>query len=116
MIALFERDLLKMEQEVRDLKTIHERGLGTIKFYEYTYQTTISQNTTFRAMLTTGEPEYPLALAMANIQEPTGGAFILSATGRDFVLIAVIPSQISPLNVKIKMISSSKLDGIEVVQ
>lgn len=41
MISLFDKELLAMEHEVRDLKTIHQRGLGTTRFYVYDRTITI---------------------------------------------------------------------------
>lgn len=35
MTSLFDKELIEMEREVRDLKTIHQRGLGTTRFYTY---------------------------------------------------------------------------------
>ena len=41
MISLFDLELKRMEQEVRDLKTIHQHGLGTTRFYVYDRTITI---------------------------------------------------------------------------
>ena len=35
MTSLFDKELIEMEREARDLKTIHQRGLGTTRFYTY---------------------------------------------------------------------------------
>lgn len=37
MTSLFDRELTQMEREVRDLKTIHQRGLGATRFYRKSY-------------------------------------------------------------------------------
>lgn len=34
MISLFEKNLMRMKNELTDLKTASKRGLGTIRFYE----------------------------------------------------------------------------------
>lgn len=44
MSSLFDREFSKMEQEVRDLKTIHQRGLGSIVFYQFSEEITIPAN------------------------------------------------------------------------
>ena len=44
MTSLFDKELEEMEREVRDLKTVHLRGLGTIVFYSKTNTYTIPAN------------------------------------------------------------------------
>ena len=44
MTSLFDKELSQMEKEVRDLKTIHERGIGTTRFYVYDREITIPGN------------------------------------------------------------------------
>lgn len=41
MRSLFDKELTEMEREVRDLKAIHQRGLGTTRFYVYDRTITI---------------------------------------------------------------------------
>lgn len=44
MTGLFEKQLTQMEREVRDLKTVHQRGLGSIVFYQFAQTITIPAN------------------------------------------------------------------------
>ena len=46
MRSLFEKNLMRMQSELRDLKTAQKRGLGTIRFYTKTIQATIEQGRT----------------------------------------------------------------------
>lgn len=62
MISLFEKNLKRMKQELTDLKTVHERGFGTIRFFKASKTVSLGANTiqTFRATLAVGEPEWPV--------------------------------------------------------
>ena len=44
MISLFDKELLAMERDVRDLKTIHQRGVGSIVFYQFVKEFTLPAN------------------------------------------------------------------------
>lgn len=46
MRSLFEKNLMRMKSELRDLKTAQKRGLGTIRFYSKTEQVTITPGVT----------------------------------------------------------------------
>lgn len=62
MQALFEKNLIRMKQELTDLKTAHNRGLGTIRFFRYEYSfTTVSAHKYHyvKANIIAGEPERP---------------------------------------------------------
>lgn len=66
MISLFEKNLIRAKNELRDLKTVHQRGLSTIRFYRYTLTADVpSGYSTFRAPVAAGEPARPLFVAMA---------------------------------------------------
>lgn len=109
MISLFDRELMRMEQEVRDLKTIHQRGLGTVKFFEAEVSASISSYTQFTANLEAGEPANPLAISLINAPEPIDDLRI----GLDTVgLIRWAGTNNPPTNVKVKFISSSQISGI----
>lgn len=43
MRSLFEKNLMRMQSELRDLKTAQKRGLGTVRFYTKTIQATLEQ-------------------------------------------------------------------------
>ena len=65
MQALFDKELTEMEREVRDLKTIHQRGLGTVRFYEAETDTiALNGSARFNANLVAGEPLNPLAISV----------------------------------------------------
>ena len=67
MISLFDRELMRMEQEVRDLKTCHEIPVGSLNFYSKTGQATITGGLAgdlyVRLTLKPGEPADPYAQA-----------------------------------------------------
>lgn len=66
MISLFEKNLIRAKNELRDLKTVHQRGLSTIRFYRYTLTVAVpSGYSQFRAPVADGEPARPLFVAMA---------------------------------------------------
>lgn len=68
--------LIHMTQEVRDLKTAHQRGLGTTRFYKYTLQIYVGTADwyNFIARVATDEPERPAVNVLINIDEPILGA------------------------------------------
>ena len=35
MRSLFEKNLMRMKQEITDLKSVNKRGLGTVEFFRY---------------------------------------------------------------------------------
>lgn len=62
MISLFEKNLKRMQQELTDLKTVHQRGLGTIRFFKYEFDFATQQNHKthyIKADIVAGEPEKP---------------------------------------------------------
>lgn len=66
MISLFEKNLKRMKQELTDLKTVHQRGLGTIRFFRYTfsfYASTQYIADIIRADIADGELAYPFIQA-----------------------------------------------------
>lgn len=68
MISLFEKRLLRMKQELTDLKTATKRGLGTIRFYRYSisFNHTGSSTVTryIKADVVDGEPGKPFIIPM----------------------------------------------------
>lgn len=67
MISLFEKNLKRAKQELTDLKTAHERGLGTIRFFRYRLTFAVSSMTVVEitANVDTGEPGRPLTIVLA---------------------------------------------------
>lgn len=58
MISLFDKELQRVEQELRDLKTSHKRGAGTTRFYTAEQTITLSNYgfAKFQATVLEGEP------------------------------------------------------------
>lgn len=111
MISLFDRELMRMEQEVRDLKTIHQRGLGTVKFFDAEISTTLTSTASvlFQGTIASGEPANPLAISLVNFPEPIDDLQI----GIDTVgLSRWVGTWTAPRAIKVKFISSSQLSGI----
>ncbi len=111
MISLFDKELMRMEQEVRDLKTIHQRGLGTVKFFEAETAATLSTTASvrFQGTIATGEPADPLAISLVSFPEPLTDMM----SGIEFVgLSRWVGTWTPPKNIKVKFISSSQLSGI----
>lgn len=65
MQSLFEKNLLRMKSELTDLKTVHRRGLGVIRFYEKSVTFTVPSASGTRVVAITAtvaddEPEWPV--------------------------------------------------------
>ena len=114
MIALFEKELMRMEKEVRDLKTAHQRGLGTTRFYEYEKQINVSQGTSysFTATVADGEPERPAVMVLMNVNEPILGAGLrylsIGTTNIRFSIFSGLQIS-SNTRMTVRLISSSKI-------
>lgn len=64
MISLFDKELMRMEQEVRDLKTAHDIPLGSVNFYSQKVTDSWSDSWLshiyyYRVTLKAGEPIEP---------------------------------------------------------
>lgn len=85
MISLFDRELMRMEQEVRDLKTIHQRGLGTTRFYVYERQITIPSGIFWFYFDATVEDASLIPMAMLPfIEGPTTINYTITFTANGF--------------------------------
>lgn len=61
MRSLFEKNLMRMKSELTDIKTVHQRGLGTVRFYQKSADfVRISGAMPIKATIEDGEPEWPL--------------------------------------------------------
>ena len=110
MQALFDKELTEMEREVRDLKTIHQRGLGTVRFYEAeTGTVTVNGSKRFTANLVAGEPTEPLAIGLT-YGEPPLEAFSYTASNVGLNHTVWVPR--ATKSVRVKFISSSAISGI----
>ena len=110
MQALFDKELTEMEREVRDLKTIHQRGLGTVRFYEAeTGTVTVNGSKRFTANLVAGEPTNPLAIGLT-YGEPPLEDFSYTASNVGLKHTVWVPR--ATKSVRVKFISSSAISGI----
>lgn len=114
MISLFEKNLIRAKNELRDLKTVHQRGLSTIRFYRYTLTVTVPSGlnyTTFQATVATGEPSRPLYTAMARgTSTKTVRDVEQGYTNATTLSVSVLTTQADTITVD--FISSSVLTGI----
>lgn len=107
--SLFDKELTEMEREVRDLKTIHQRGLGTVRFYEAETGTiALNGSARFDANLVSGEPLNPLAISLLYGTAPLEN-FNLNASS---VGLRRYVTTYTAKNIKVKFISSSAISGI----
>lgn len=70
MTSLFEQELIAMEQEVRDLKTLHLRGLGTTRFYSAQVEFEKATSQTFEAHIAADEPTPAIMQCLINLPTP----------------------------------------------
>lgn len=115
MISIFERELEEIEREVRDLKTIHQRGLGTVQFYEATSTKTILNSqgyASFSVDIASGEPTPSLIIPAVNIPQPLVYSFVVFSLNADGDHAGVTVSAWTPGQVKLKVISSSIVGSI----
>lgn len=72
MISLFEKELIAMERELRDLKTYCRHGLGNTRFYskEMTIDCIGERIYTFTATTKTGEPSPAFTTIYFSIPTP----------------------------------------------
>lgn len=116
MRSLFEKNLMRMKQELTDLKTAHRRGLGTIRYYRY--RITISTSTYgfyyIKGYIADGEPTWPLVMALARGNDPTVRAASAESTqsGTSFIEAEIYAGEQSTVTVDI--ISSSALSRLEL--
>lgn len=87
MQALFDKELTEMEREVRDLKTMHQRGLGTTRFYAYERQIEIPRDFCEFFFQATVENTNLLPMVMLPfIEGPTIVNFIIEFTEDGFIV------------------------------
>lgn len=113
MISLFEKNLKRAKQELTDLKTAHERGLGTIRFYRYSVSFSVSSMTIYRiaADVVSGETGRPLAIVLAKGSSHPAGVqnqIVRSGTSQVTATIACYYNDTATVDI----ISSSMLENI----
>lgn len=70
MRSLFEKELERMEREVRDLKTIHMRGLGTTRFYKQQVEFQKATSQIFEVHIAADEPTPAIIQGLINLPTP----------------------------------------------
>lgn len=108
------KKLQDMIQEIRDLKTAHQRGLGTTRFYKYSLEIYVDQMTSydFIARIADGEPTYPAAIMMTNLDEPIVGAGVwYMSVGSTTINSAIMSGwqTVDHTRMTVTLISSSKI-------
>lgn len=71
MTSLFDKQLTQMEREVRDLKTIHRRGLGETRFYRDSITISNAAQGTHTVQIHLAAGELTPAIISAHINTPT---------------------------------------------
>lgn len=112
MISLFDKELLDMEHEVRDLKTIHQRGLGTTRFYRasVTKQNASAGSHSFQIHLADGELTPAIILASINAPTPTGASNV-SLYERSYGALASVYIQ-NAGTIRLDVVSSADISEI----
>lgn len=115
MTSLFEQELLEMEREVRDMKTIHQRGLGTTRFYSATAEKTAagSMVPVSFTINTYDDALIPIAFVPAvSLPTPIAVSSIVFTTSSDGSTASVIPIVYTAGTVKLKVMCSSVIKEI----
>lgn len=113
MRSLFEKNLMRMKQELTDLKTVHNRGLGTIEFFRYrtTFQASANSFNYVTGTIATDEPGNPLVTALASHSSGNADAIVRSSYSNGSGVGATIFCRKAG-TVTVDIISSSVLNGI----
>lgn len=116
MISLFEKNLMRMKNELRDIKTVHDRGLGTVKFFRYriTQPHTVSQTRIqyFKADIADGEPEHPFIEGMSRSSTGTFTSACYSADSGSTTITIAFECWSGPQTLTYDIISSSVLKNL----
>ena len=110
MISLFDKELLEMEREVRDLKTIHQRGLGTTRFYSQSLQKSIDVYVDVTVTIANDEPMPAIITLAANIPAPIRYPNIVFDPQSQGMLFDVLGGQQG--TAKLKVLSSSRIGSV----
>ena len=110
MISLFDQELLAMEREVRDLKTIHQRGLGTTRFYTYERNIEITGDSIYEWFFQAVVEDTNLIpmVVLPFIEGPTTSNFSMNFTENGFV-VGTLATQGT---VTVRVVTSSALASI----
>lgn len=118
MRSLFEKNLVRMKSELRDLKTAHNRGLGTVKFFRYRISLTVSSSVTWmqyvKADIVSGEPGNPFVQALTRSSTGKYRAFDYDIISGASTVTVVVESWGGPQTVTLDIISSSVLTNLRI--
>lgn len=114
--------LIRAENELRDLKTAHERGLGVVDFYSRTASMTVagpySKDITVTATAAPDEPTPPFVQLTPRIPTGTALSFIsadVSSDGRSLVSsYRLMIGEGSGYTVTFTAISASRLQALTI--
>lgn len=110
MTSLFERELERMEQEVRDLKTIHLRGIDSTRFYESDVEKSFNIYADVTVVIAGGEPMPGIVTMAANIPTPLRFPMIVYTPQEQGFLFDVLGSGSGTM--KAKVLSSSQIGSV----
>ena len=115
MISLFEKNLKRMKSELTDLKTVHQRGLGTIRFFKIEQEFSLPANSgvLFRATIKSGEPEWPVCQPIATSSNGLQTVTRVSMDGQNATTVWWYVDTNNAGQVTVGLISSSEMQGIE---
>lgn len=109
MISLFEKELIAVERELRDLKTQCRHGLGNTRFYakEMTVSCTADYRYTFTATTMAGEPSPAFIGIFYSEPSPSVPFFTGNSADENSREFRFIP--LSNTTIRVKAISTSGL-------
>lgn len=114
MRSLFEKRMQRAKQELTALKTVHERGLGTIEFFEktITFNSAASTFYTIRADIAAGEPGRPLLFASASASSGYGedAKVVSTYSSTNYVRALIFCKEAS--TVTVSLVASSVITNI----
>lgn len=112
MTSLFQRNLDRIRDEILALKTAHNRGLDTTRFYKYKLSIygQAMEYYDFRATIADGEPENPIITPLIYVGgEPVGANIIMGAITATKTEFSVFSGWESSGQIEVAVISSSRL-------
>lgn len=111
MTSLFDKELTEMEREVRELKTIHRRGLGTTRFYEAGIEKNHDIFTDITVQIADGEPTPAIVTIAANIPTPINFPMVVFTPQDNGYLFDILGGASG--TAKVKAMSTSQIGSIQ---
>lgn len=112
MSSLFQRNLDRLKNELVALKTAHDRGLDTTRFYKYSISVSGQPMDyySFRATIADGEPERPIIMPIIHVGGEAVGAYVnIYAATATYVEFGVFTGWESSGQLEVAVVSSSRL-------